>query len=524
MAVASICSRDINQRWWGRCICEVTLMPFEFLAPEQAWKELVRYRDGYYRQYAAAYSGDRKELRATASPGSFWKRASKCKIHVPIAADIAATSADLLFAEETGFTCYDEATEDNESAQQHRLDSLVLLNNLHGKLNEAAETSAALGDVCLKLNWNPDEIPYPVLTVVQGDSAWPEYLFGVLQGIHFFSVIRYDADKGKCLRIYERYEKGRILMALYEGTANELGVRLSDEALAGYGYSPEITAPVDEMLAVHVPNIRPNRRYRDSQHGRSDFDELRDMTDSLDEAYSSWMRDIRLAKARLIVPAEYLKRKDVIAEQLGGKQFTYEFDEDVETLVALDIDTQYAGSNPITPSQFEIRSTEHAATCADLMHNIVSIAGYAPQTFGMDIDGMAQSGTALHIREKKSYNTRGKKMSYWRAPLEAIMTAMIHLDAVLFPDEGSDMDDTVKVSFPDSMSNDLSTVSAALQMINAAAAVSTEIKVAMLHPDWTKKQVAEEVERIKTETGLSVINPDMGLGDFENSVAVTEDE
>lgn len=499
-------------------------MPFQFISPEQAWNELVSYRSAYYRQYAAAYSGDRKELRATSSPGSFWRRASKCKIHVPIAADIAATSADLLFAEETGFSCYDEATEDNESEQQHRLDRLVELNNMPSKLNEGGESGAALGDVFLKLNWQPEEIPYPVLTVVQGDSAWPEYLFGVLQGIHFFSIISYDADRQKYLRMYERYEKGRILMALYEGTLNELGRELGDEILAEYGYKREIIAPVQEMLAVHIPNIRPNRSYRDSEHGRSDFDDLRDMMDSLDEAYSSWMRDIRLAKARLIVPAEYLRRKDVIADQLGDKQFTYEFDEDVETLVALDIDTQYTGGNPITPSQFAIRSAEHAATCSDLIHNIVNIAGYAPQTFGLDIDGMAQSGTALHIRERKSYNTRGKKIGYWRAPLESIMTTMIHLDAALFPGEGSDMDDTVKVNFPDSMSNDLSTVSSALQMINSAAAVSTEIKVAMLHPDWTKKQVAEEVDRIKTETGLNVINPDMGLGDFEGRVTTAENE
>lgn len=463
-------------------------------------------------------------LRSTASPGSFWKRASKCKIHVPIASDIAQTSADLLFAEETGFSCYDEATEDNESDQQHRLDKLVELNNMHGKLNEGGETCAALGDVCLKLNWQPEEIPYPILTVVQGDSAWPEYMFGVLQCVHFFSILKQDSDTDTVYRMYERYEKGRIHMALFEGDSENLGRRLGDAALAEYGFESEIVAPVDELLAVHIPNIRPNRSFRDSQHGRSDFDQLRDLMDSLDEAYSSWMRDIRLAKARLIVPAEYLRRKEAIADQLGGKQFTYEFDEDVETLVALDIDTQYAGGNPITPSQFAIRSAEHSATCGELIRNIVSIAGYAPQTFGLDIDGMAQSGTALHIREKKSYNTRGKKIAYWQDPLESIMTSMVHLDAVLFPGEGSDADDTVKVNFPDSMSNDLSTVSAALQMINAATSASTEIKVAMLHPDWTKKQIAEEVDRIKTETGLNVANPDMGLGDFEQRIIPTEED
>ena len=148
------------------------------------------------------------------------------------------------------------------------------------------------------------------------------------------------------------------------------------------------------------------------------------------------------------------------------------------------------------------------------MRNIVSIAGYAPQSFGMDIEGMAQSGTALHIREKKSYNTRGKKQTYWQSQLEKIMTAMIHLDAALFPGAGSDRDDTVKVKFADSMSNDISTMSSAVQMLNSAVAASTEMKVRMLHPDLTEKQIAEEVDKIKQENGMALDNPDAGLGDF----------
>lgn len=494
----------------------------DFLTPQQAWAELNDYRQKYYRKYIAAYSGDRTELSQTSERGMFWARPGKAKVHVPIAADIAATSSDLLFSEEPMFTCYDEATEANESDQQHRLDDLVEKNNLHGKLNEGGESCAALGDIYLKLNWWPDEIPYPVLSVVQGDSAWGEYLFGILRCVHFFSVLRHDIGTETVYRLYERYEKGRITTAIFKGSVSDLGGMMPEAVLNDYGFQQEIITPIDEMLAVHVPNMRPNRSHRGSELGRSDFDELRSLMDSLDETYSSWMRDIRLAKARLIVPAEYLRRKP--ADMFNGeRKYTYEFDEDVETLVALDIDPEASGAG-ITSSQFAIRAAEHAATCVDLMRNIVSIAGYAPQSFGMDIEGLAQSGTALHIREKKSYNTRGKKQTYWKSPLEQIMTAMIHLDAVLFPGQGSDMDDSVKVRFADIMSNDLSTMSSALQMLNSAAAVSTELKIQMLHPDWTQKQVAEEVERVKRENGLAMDEPDAGLGDFHAPTQPVEDE
>ena len=472
---------------------------YEFLTPQQAWDARVQYREDYYRQYIAAYNGDRQELNATSDNGMFWGRDSKCKMHVPIAADIAAISANLLFAEEPSFTCFDEATENNESKQQHRLDELVEKNNIHGKLNEAAETCAALGDVYLKLNWWKDEIEYPVLTVIQGDSAYPEYLFGVLKCIHFFSIVKRERRTDRVIRAYERYEPGKITVALFDGTGDMLGAEMGEEELAKYGFVSEIKPPVDDMLAVHIPNMKPNRMFRDSNMGRSDFDNLRDLMDELDETYSSWMRDIRLGKARTIVPAQYLRRQP--QEMLDGlaSSVSWEFDPDIESYVAIDMQDGNGNVPGLTLQQFSIRSGEHAATCAELLRNIVSIAGYAPQTFGMDITGMAQSGTALHIREKKSYDTRGKKQTYWKSPLEAIMTAMVHLDNALFPSLGSDADDKVKVKFADSAANDITTMAQAVQILTAANAASLETKLAMLHPDWTQKQIAEEMNRINKD-------------------------
>ena len=486
-----------------------------FLSPHQAWKALLDYREKYYKRYAALYSGEFFSLVKTAPLGSFWNRNGKCRIHVPIAADIAATSADLLFSEAPRFTCYDEKTEDDCDKHQKRLEELITLNNVHSLLNEAAESCAVLGDVYLKLNWRND-LDHPILTITQGDAAWPEYALGQLRCIHFFSVLRDATITGgsTVIRVYERYERGKISMAVFQGNGDSLGNQAASKMVTDLGFKPEISTPVQDMLAVHVPNIRPNRLDRSSAHGRSDFDGLRGMMDSLDETYSSWMRDVRLAKARLIVPAEYLRRKPL--DMFKDNSYTYEFDEDVETLVALDIDPEHAGGNPITPSQFKIRSVEHAATAADLIRNIVSQAGYAPQTFGLNIEGLAQSGTALHIREKKSYNTRGKKAAYWRAGLEKIMTAMIHLDAAIYPRAGSDAEHDVKVHFADNMSNDISTTSAALNMLNSAMAASTEVKVAMLHPDWSKKQVKEETLMIMKENGIATDAADPDDGDYHD--------
>ena len=486
---------------------------FEFLTPHQAWEELDFYRRKYYRKYAAPYSGKRSDLSATSERGLFWNRPGKAKIHVPLAADIAATSADLLFGEEPRFTCYDEKTEDGDTPAQQRLDELVEVNGMHGKLNEAAESASALGDIYLKLNWDAEGDTAPGLTVVQPDSAWPEYLLGRLKGIHFFSLLKYEQQTKKTYRVYELYTPGMIYMKVFCGDDKNLGSEVQNtEYLAALGFESEIKPPIDDMLAVHIPNIRPNRAYRDLPLGRSDYDGLRGLMDSLDETMSSWIRDVRLAKARTIVAAEYLRRKS--KDMFKDGEYTYEFDEDVETLVALDINPETPGANGLTLSQFAIRANEHLETCKNLIRDIVTTSGYSPQTFGIDIQGSAESGTALHIREKKSFSTCGKKQAYWTAPLQKIMTAMLRLDAKLYNTAGVDADVTVSVHFADNSANDISTVAQSLHMLHSAQSASIEVRVRMLHPDWNEKKVMEEVERIKDEYGLGLDLADPMYGDF----------
>lgn len=279
------------------------------------------------------------------------------------------------------------------------------------------------------------------------------------------------------------------------------------------GLLPELRLPVDVMAAVQVFNMRPSRIHSGADTGRSDFEGQRDQLDALDEAMSSWMRDVRLAKARLLIPAEYLRRKPTSGMFAGEDKYTWEFDEDVETLVALNVMNDK--NMEITASQFAIRSEEHSKTVETLIRNIVSTAGYSPQSFGLDIDGTAQSGTALHIREKKSYTTRGKKINYWDAPLEHILTAMLQLDRAIFHTPGIHDTDRVQVEFPDLLTTDISTVASAVNLLHTAQAASYETLVKMQHPEWSSKQIQDEVSLILEQYGVATPEAIPSAGDLE---------
>ena len=478
-------------------------MKFSRLTPQEAWEKIEYYKSRVYDGMAALYSGNHDQLHLTSRSGAFWNRRSvKCRIHVPLAADIAGTSANLLFSSEPTYTVSLDGKEEESGPAQKRLEEILARNSIGNKLNEAAETCAALGDVYMKIRWNRNA-PYPLLDVVQPDQAWPEYLFGELRCVHFFTDIARDPEKDQVIRAYECYEPGRIIMKLYEGTSSVLGEEREESDLESLGYQAEIKVPAEELLAVHIANIRPNRQYRSSMLGRSDYDGLRDLFEALDEAMTSWMRDIRLAKARLIVPAEYLRRRPARMEEGLASQGKWEFDADVETYVAMDINTDTAGIG-ITPSQFSIRAQEHLMTCTELVRYILQTAGYSPNTFGFNVEGLA-SGTALSIRERKSAGTKNKKLTYWQAPLDRILTAMVRLDHALYPDAGSSPMASVNVSFADSMGADVSTLAATVQMLTQAGAISNLVKVRMIHPDWAEDQVQEEVQRLNDDVMQSLM-------------------
>lgn len=498
-----------------------------FYAPNEAWDELADERSKYMRQYQAAYSGDHLELAATAYAGSFWARNGKARIHVPLAADIAAASADLLFGNPPRCRIYDDQKENVEEEKQNRLDAILRYNGFESLVQEAAEEAAVTGDVFLKCNWDDKRAEYPYITFVSGDEAIAEYRFGRLLCVHFFTVIRIERETGVYWRLYERYEEGRIISAVYVGDTGSLGSEWTG-AMDELGIVPEKIVPGRVMLAAHIPNIRPSR-VRFASYGRSEFEGMRDMMDSLDEVYSSWMRDVRLAKARLLVPAEFLRKRRVSQDGTGNNdqlftesRFTWEFDEDVETLVALDVTD--ADQMQITPSQFAIRAEEHAKTAEALIRNIISMCGYSPQTFGLDIEGQASSGTALLIREKKSFSMRAKKLNYWSAPLENFLTAVLQLDAAVYHTPNVHEADRVIVDFPDAMSTDLSTVANAVKLMRDAQTVSVKTAVRMLHPDWEQGQIDEETEHVMQEFGTADPKAIIEAGDLHKLPEAREDQ
>jgi len=461
-----------------------------------------------YQEHAAWYSGSPERLsdvysaRAyTPTPrGRFWatdiQKERRTMLHIPVAGDIAATSADLLFSEPPKFFIPEgDAGERDAIEAQGRLEALVDEGGLLNRLVEGAETAAAMGGVFIGPVWDDSVADYPILRVVQADAAVPEFRWGILQAVTLWRVVEDDGEV--VWRHLERHEPGVILHGLYVGDATTLGRRVdlnSHAETQGLQDSVELPPSMANTLAIrYVPNMRPNRRFRGQAIGQSDYSGAEGMMDALDEVWTSWLRDIRLGRARLIVPEEYLQR--------SGDDFAFDIDQEIWS----PLDMAPTDGQGITESQFTIRTEEHAKTAADLLERIVAAAGYSPQSFGLQIMGRAESGVALRIRERKSLTTKQKKERFWSSNLNDVLEQMLIIDREVFGRPTPLY--RPRVQFEDSITPDPREVAESVELVARAKAASVETRVRMLHPDWSREEVEAEVESILAEEGMRV--PDM---------------
>lgn len=474
-----------------------------------------------YKVNAAWYSGDRDQL--VSNTYGFWRGTEPHKTHVPMPGDLAALAAGLLF-------CGSPIVKHAQEATDERLQEITSHAGLYQKLLHAAELQAVYGGVFLKWNWDKARAQYPLLRVVPADAGLPEYVNGLLNSVTFWSVVRIDPENAQVLyRLEEHYTPdGKITSKLMKGSPVLLGGEVPLESIPEtQGILPESNSGAGMLLAVYVPSRLPNRIKPYAPYGRSDFEGLHGLFSALDEAYSSMRRDIRLGKTQIIVPAKYIRQKEYMFQAMDSAQAQtqtpqFGFSKSDEAFVALDFSPENQAGSDIVTFQPTLRAADHKAVIDDIARRIITLAGYSPQSIGMDIDGKAESGTALNIRERRSMQTTETKRNYWWHALLDLIRAGLALDKAQYT-PGLALDGELTVEFADNSQPDMQTLSEVVAKLEQARAASTKTKVQILHPDWEDERVDEEVALIQSEDGIpDPATVDALLGDKETDPPPTD--
>jgi hypothetical protein len=472
-----------------------------------------------YNQYAvydAWYSGDVSRLanlyaasvyNPFALETLFWARMAGQEratcYHLPIANDIAATSAALLFSEAPSITIpgaadvTDAGNPVNTAAKkaQDRLNAILAAQQHERKWVEAAESCAAMSGIFLKVNWDKSLADTPILSVAQPDAAFPEFKQGYLTACTFWAVA--EETGREIIRTVERYDPGMITTEKYSGDSDSIGRRIEQKKF--------LVGDTKELLCRYVPNLRPNPLHRNGvgMHlGRSDFHNAEPLFDSVDEIWTDWMRDIQLAKGRIAGNEDMFK-----LDEKTGKRV---FDIDQQAYMPLRVIGNTSLRDQLVLHQFAIRADEHEKTLLNALRLIYSTRGYNPQTFGIDINGQPESGVALSIRERKSFQTSGRKECYWKEVIADVCYLLQLVDRLQFGSQIEPMRPAVEIS--EGVELNFTEMSQALNQINAAKSMSIETKVEMLHPQWTAERKRREVDAIRQEDMFVGPDPTLQIG------------
>lgn len=460
--------------------------------------------------------------------------------HLPVAQDIAALNAELLFSE-APFVSVDGPREEvaNEKGQtsqratietraaQQRLEKVLDRCNFHAVLMAGAEIGSALGSTGLRIAIDKTTIPdRPVITRVDADAIIPRYSWGQLTGVLFWHVVKIDRDI--VYRHIEAHERGEVQHALYKGTGDNIGERIPLATLSSTAHlapegdplATEVTITIDRdggKTATSIPNMLPDPLDRHNNVGRSDYTpSVQGLFDDIDRVYTQMMESIDDAKSRLIIGEGMLDRGR------PGSGVAFNQDQRIFTQVKLPPAEKESGGIPIEKVQFDMRVAEYLQALDSLVTKATEYAGYTADT-ERDERGAPMTATEYQGRNQRSMRTRGKKMGYWHAELEDILTTLLRVDVAEFgPVEFVDGTPVVVkaypvlVEFPHAVQPTLVELAETARALRDAEAASKFTLVKTVHPDWDDTDVQAEVDRMLAES--AVIDPVTFRGGNDDSM------
>lgn len=438
--------------------------------------------------------------------------------HCPLPADLAMAQARRLFGEPATLS----AGKENKEAQA--IYDRLIEDGLNRKLLHGQVANSALGDIYLRPVIDLDAFPdRAITTVVHADGAIPVIRWEKLIEVTFWTCLQEEGND--YLRLLEHHDvvdgKGRITYALFKGTSDKLGQRvpLSEHPQAAYlaaGIEKDGTQAtgLDRLDVVRVPNAGPNFAWRTDPTlkylGRSDFDQNEHWFDAVDEIWSSLMRDFRLAKARILVP-DYMMRSNGV-----GEGATFDPDQEIFRQLNMMPDPKNSGGQGITEIQFDIRVEHHIAGINEITKLVLRHDGLDASTFG-DKDGPEQPVTATEVDAKTTMSdqTRAERIQAWKPALAEYVELHMAVEQKAF--RGAEPVRPT-INFGEGVKESPQSVAQTIQLLDAANAISLDLKVRMAHPDWDEPEILEEIGRIKTEREEErVAEAESFAGDFGKS-------
>jgi A118 family predicted phage portal protein len=294
-----------------------------------------------------------------------------------------------------------------------------------------------------------------------------------------------------------------------EETQDILGVRYPLSEI--YPYLDEVTEiPVEESLFSYWRTPIANNLDDNSPLGMSIYGNALETLRALDICYDSFVREFRLGKKRIIVPARAVRS---VVDPESGRLVRY-FDASDETYEALASDTP--DDLKITDNSVELRVEEHIAAINAFLSILCLQTGFSAGTFTFDQHTGLKTATEVVSENSKTYKTIKTIQNQIRPAIEHLVRNIIDVAILYGMDyEGQPIERlaapgyNVSITFDDGITQDRQTnINEGVMLVGAGLLSKyTFMTDAKYGQGLTPEEATAELERIANENKGQMIDP-----------------
>lgn len=335
---------------------------------------------------------------------------------------VSAEMAGLVWGEECSVNVSidgRESDEENPDPLNEFVQKVLEKNAFHEKMQESIEEGLALGGSALKV-WaesrrdeNGNEIPDTrkiMIGYAMADQfipiSWDNarvtegvFVSRIAKGGYYYTRLEWHRWNGLTYVITNELYRSEMQKGKNADESQDiLGVRYPLSEI--YPYLDERTeVPVEESLFCYWRTPVANNLDDNSPLGMSIYGNALETLHALDVCFDSFVREFRLGKKRIIVPARAVR---TVVDPQTGKPCRY-FDASDETYEALASDTPE--DLKITDNSVELRVEEHVSAINAFLSILCLQTGFSAGTFTFDQHGGLKTATEVVSENSKTYKT-----------------------------------------------------------------------------------------------------------------------
>lgn len=421
-----------------------------------------------------------------------------------------------------------ESTEDNPDPLNAFVQKVLCDNSFREKMQESIEQGCALGGSAMKVwrdirrdsNGNEIEGTEKIkLGYAMADQfvpiSWDNaavhegvFISRVARKGWYYTRLEWHTWDGMTYTIKNELYRAEMQRGANGDSQDILGVRVPLAEMYPY-LDEETIVPVGESLFTYWRTPVANNLDDNSPLGMSLYGNALETLHALDICYDSFVREFRLGKKRIIVPARAVR---VVVDPQTGLPRRY-FDPGDETYEALASDDP--ADLKIQDNSVELRVDEHIAALNAFLSILCLQLGFSANTFSFDEKSGIKTATEVVSENSKTYKTIKTIQNQLAPSIEHLVRNIIDVATLygMTTEDGQTVESlarngyNVQVVFDDGVTQDRQTnINEGVMLVGAGLLSKfTFMTDKKYGQGLTPEQAEEELARIRQEgTGNSV--------------------